>query len=666
MMMANKEGLDSFSQFRIRVRQSKGNQELNDELEVKANELEKLFAEHKLRTPPGNKSNSTPRITRHSYMQSWPSVDNAFVDQMFDNDTFMGPKATSTSINIDKSVASSRTKVIHRNYSDELISFSDGSPGKFYDMYMQKRDAKLKEEWNSKGPEKEAKLRAMEDSLERSTAEMKTIERLRSFNSSSIFSGDQQHSVLFGQSDDREDTPEFLKQKRNDELRSSSETSLEEVSKHTTPRKKQHLPIKTSSKPRTIVGSVPRSPMKVSSSPSFWRRSQPESPLARSVPNLSYMRKESAEPSSPSGKTTTRSQSKTYSRSKLLHSQSLRKNTALKSEGVILAPLKFDKDKMEQSPKSVIPTPLKSGKDKMEQSLSDKFHNISDTKTSLKKGKDADFSSSGGLIESNVASSFANNDNDDDDMELDSDTSEDRVEEDFENMTSAVDENFDNGTPRPSHEMEKLVNSGSENRHVLQRSFSQVCYASEAGLSPCSVPSNFLNSPVSQTHQNPFSYPHEMSDVDASDFYSPVGSPSSWNSHFLSPTQTDGAAKTRKKWGTSAQNPIPIVKSSQTLSPKDKAKGLKRLLKFGSKNRGTDSLVKDWISATAYKEGDGRGNGRDPPNWSDCSSYEVEVFNKRVFAIQPLHSSIPAPPANFKLRDDHLPGSSIKEARERT
>lgn len=31
-----------------------------------------------------------------------------------------------------------------------------------------------------------------------------------------------------------------------------------------------------------------------------------------------------------------------------------------------------------------------------------------------------------------------------------------------------------------------------------------------------------------------------------------------------------------------------------------------------------------------------------------------------LLAVQSLRSSIPAPPANFKLREDHLSGSSIK------
>jgi hypothetical protein len=48
------------------------------------------------------------------------------------------------------------------------------SRGKFYDQYMQKRDAKLKEDWKMQKEEKEAILKAMHDSLERSKAEMRT------------------------------------------------------------------------------------------------------------------------------------------------------------------------------------------------------------------------------------------------------------------------------------------------------------------------------------------------------------------------------------------------------------------------------------------------------------------------------------------------------------
>ncbi|GJU52506.1 hypothetical protein Tco_1226220 [Tanacetum coccineum] len=45
--------------------------------------------------------------------------------------------------------------------------------GKLYDSYMKKRDARLRESWDSNGAEKEARMKAMNDSLERHSTEMK-------------------------------------------------------------------------------------------------------------------------------------------------------------------------------------------------------------------------------------------------------------------------------------------------------------------------------------------------------------------------------------------------------------------------------------------------------------------------------------------------------------
>lgn len=75
---------------------------------------------------------------------------------------------------------------LRQNFSEPGLS--DDSRGKFYDTYMQKRDAKLREEWGTKRAEKEAKLKAMQDSLEQSRAEMKakfsgSMERLDSDSS---------------------------------------------------------------------------------------------------------------------------------------------------------------------------------------------------------------------------------------------------------------------------------------------------------------------------------------------------------------------------------------------------------------------------------------------------------------------------------------------------
>ncbi|KAL0354440.1 UNVERIFIED_CONTAM: hypothetical protein Sradi_3890900 [Sesamum radiatum] len=70
----------------------------------------------------------------------------------------------------------------------------------------------------------------------------------------------------------------------------------------------------------------------------------------------------------------------------------------------------------------------------------------------------------------------------------------------------------------------------------------------------------------------------------------------------------------RKKWGT-AQKPMLVAHSSNNLSRKDMTRGFKRLLKFGRKNRGSESLV-DWISATTSEGDDDTEDGRDPANRS--------------------------------------------------
>ncbi|CAN4089139.1 unnamed protein product [Withania somnifera] len=673
VVLEAEEGLDSFSTPPIeqvqRVRQPKANQEMNDDLKMKANELEKLFAEHKLRAP-GDKSNSTKR-SRPGEVHSRPVASSSYRKFVVDNNNVR----TSDSY-LSSEPASSSKDVLNRNFSE--LSFSEGSRGKSYERYMQKRDTKLREEWNSKGAEKEAKQRDMENNLERSRAEMKAkfagsadkesmvtgfhlrAERLRSYNSRSILRRDQQQ-LVFEQSDNEEDVSELLKQKKYGEDRSFDETSFgDDVRKST--RVKKPLPVKglSSSTPRTTVAPVPRSSGKTSNNTSGKRRIQSENPLAQSVPNFSDMRKENTKPYPTAGKTT-RSQSRNYTRSKstneevpLIKEEKSRRSQSLRKSSVNIVEFRetstFDSD-------GVVLTPLKFDKDEMEQSITDNFPKSSGSKIYLKKGKNTDFSSRGGLTKTRASAvSKILDDNDEyDDMVFEPEESEGRgpdEEEEFENMTAEIQENFDNEEPRLSHDSEKLENSGSENGDVL-RSFSQVNSASESVL-PSMVSSKLLSgglvqdspgeSPVSwNTHaHHPFSYPHEMSDVDAS-VDSPVGSPASWNSHSLSQTDSD-AARMRKKWGM-AQKPMLVANSSHNQSRKDMARGFKRFLKFGRKNRGTDNLV-DWISATTSEGDDDTEDGRDPSNRSsddlrksrmgfsqehpsDDSFYENEFFSEQ-------------------------------------
>ncbi|XVF25260.1 hypothetical protein REPUB_Repub13aG0198100 [Reevesia pubescens] len=698
-----------------RIRQSRGNQELNDELKMKAHELEKLFAEHKLRVPADQFSST--RRSKHTDAQIEQEASSQYkktaaVDvssaQMPDKSSLS--ESMGSLSNMAKFCTPPMKMVDNQDYADSLrrnfsgISFSEDSRGKLYESYMQKRDAKLREEWSSKRAEKEAKLKAMQDILERSRAEMKAkiygsadrqdsvssarrrAEKVRSFN---LRSQREQHLISSIQRED-EDLSEFPDQKYFGQDISYNEASLLDGFSRSFNNKKL-LPNRNValSTPRTTVAPVPRSAARVSNPSSGRRRAQSENPLAQSVPNFSDLRKENTKLSSGAGKMTSRSQVRNYARSKSTNeeialgkdeqprrSHSLRKSSAgpvefsdlsaLNSDDIVLAALKFDKEQMEQS-------------------SDDKFLNYVEAKPFLRKGNGLGPGAGVNIAKFKASeASETPKDEESDGLAFEADDSMDMAKEDEEDEleTMAVDDSADmeNGRSRLSQESDKLDNSGSENGDSM-RSLSQVDPASVSEL-PAAVPALFHSavslqdspgeSPVSWNSRmhHPFSYPHETSDIDAS-VDSPIGSPASWNSHSLAQTEVD-AARMRKKWG-SAQKPFLVANATYNPSRRDVTKGFKRLLKFGRKSRGTDSLV-DWISATTSEGDDDTEDGRDPANRSsedlrksrmgfsqghpsDDGFNESELFNDQV---KSLHTSIPAPPANFKLMEDHMSGSSIK------
>ncbi|CAA2985859.1 Hypothetical predicted protein [Olea europaea subsp. europaea] len=662
LMTEAQDGSDLFlnptSEQTQRVRLSKGNPELNDELKIKANELEKLFAELQL---PGDQSNSAHRDR------------SADVQGSAKNMTKLG-------------AAPLMTMVDNQKYGDAELSFSEGSRGKLYDMYVLKRDAKLREEWGSNRAEKEAELKTMRDRFERSAAEMKAkfsgsadrqdsvssahrrADRLRSFSTRSIIKREQKQ-IDSGNSEDDEDASEFEEQEHLREDSTLGENSLGDGVSRSAPGKK--LPAKSSSTsmPRTSAAPAPRSAAKASILSSGKRRMQSENPLVQSVPNFFDMRRENTKPSSAASKTT-RPQLRNYARSKSTseeapiversrRSQSLRKNYANLSEfreispadsgDAVLTPLKFDKEVV----KSV------------------------ETKPFLKIGSPSDIVATSSITKNtSMTPELLNNEEEYNDLASGPEEMGNTVkgeEEEFDTMSPKGHKDLDSGKPRLRRESEKLENSGSENGDAI-RSFSQVDQALGAEL-PSMVQDWPAESPLSWNSrtQHPFSYPHEISDVDAF-VDSPVGSPASWNSHSLSQIETD-AARMRKKWGT-AQKPMWAAHSSNNISRKDMTKGFKRLLKFGRKSRGSENLV-DWISATTSEGDDDTEDGRDPSNrssedlrksrmgftqgqTSNDSFTESEFFSEQV---QSSDSSIPAPVANFKLREDHISVSSIKAPR---
>ncbi|KAG4178580.1 hypothetical protein ERO13_A10G052001v2 [Gossypium hirsutum] len=684
-----------------RIRQSRGNQELNDEAQTWGSPDQ--FSSARRSKPADVQIEPEP-----SPVCKKPAALDVFPVHMPDKNLISEPMGSLSNMAV---FCTPSTKMVdNRDFSGSLRrslsgnSFSNDSRGKFYEKYMQKRDAKLMEEWGSKRAEKEAKLKAMQDILERSRAEMKAkfsgsaerqdslsnarrrAEKVRSFN---FRSQRGQHPISLIQS---EDLSEFSDQKYYKHDRSYNDTSLVDGSSRSSNTKK-HFPNKnvSLSTPCTTAAAVPRAGAKVSIPSSGRGRVQSENPLTQSVPNFSDLRKENTKPSSGASKTTSSSQLRNYARSKSTNEEialgkddqprqswSLRQSSAgpvefsdlsaMPSDSIVLASLKFDKEQMGQS-------------------LNDKILKNAEAKPFIRKGN--------GIVpgagvnfarfKASETSETPNDEDSDDELAFEADDSMDMAKGDEEDVLEIgeVDDSVDmeNGMARLSQESDKLDNSESENGDSLM-SLSQVDLTSVAEL-PAAVPSTFHpaaslqdspgESPASWNSRmhHPFSYPHDTSDIDAS-MDSPIGSPASWNSHSLAQTEVD-EARMRKNWG-SAQKPFHVAHVTHNQSRKDVTKGIKRLLKFGRKSRGTDSLV-DWISATTSEGDDDIEDGRDPANRSsedlrksrmgfsqghpsDDGFNDSELFNDQV---QALRSSIPAPPANFKLREDHMSGSSIKD-----
>ncbi|KAK1302576.1 hypothetical protein QJS10_CPB12g01830 [Acorus calamus] len=706
------------------ARQSRGNQELNDELQMKADELERLFAAHKLRTP-GELITSS----RRSRTQS-----DAMPEKLPRSMEVVNPGSSSSGVRFTEA-SNAGSGLSGTEFNDALMEIIEnrrsgsGSKqkmvgtvsyevrGKFYDKYMERRDAKLREEWGSKGTQKEARMKAMHDSLERSRAEMQVkfagsldgqdsalrahrrAEKLRSFHVHATMKNKEQ-AVELRQSEGEDELPQY-----SENISFEHDSSIDGAqygnssSKSTQSKKILHNRSISSSTPRTTpVASLPRSSRGTNSN-SGRRRAQPENPLTQSVPNFSDFRKENTKPSTGASKITTRSQMR-YVRSKSTseetnivkeekprRSQSMRKSSVNPGEVKGSSPL---------NPDAVVLTPIRFSKEQTEQNIYNKIPKSGDSRPFLRKGNGIGPGAGVGIakMKASMASESLKIEEESEGSVGQMEDSLCVVQEEEESERASAEEcvrtaefpaDSDNEKPLLSQESEKSGDPASDNGEIL-RSLSQVdddCITPVVAVSSnftCSM-ENMQDSPGgsptswnSHVHQS-FSYAHEASDVDVS-VDSPLGSPASWNSHPLNQMMEADTARMRKKWG-SAQKPIILVNASHH-SRKDVTKGFKRLLKFGRKSRGSESLLPDWVSASTASEGDDdTEDGRDPANRSSEDlrksrmgflqghpAYdgfnEGDTFHDQV---QTLRSSIPAPPANFKLREDHLSGSSMKAPR---
>ncbi|KAG1342590.1 hypothetical protein COCNU_05G008190 [Cocos nucifera] len=696
-------------------RPSKGNQELNDELQMKANELEKLFAAHKLRVQSDQMASrrSKPADVQVDHAPKAIEKRAAAAPPNQIPESNQVRENSSNGIGFDTNLL--LKMVDNQDYGNKIkqklssLSPSDDCRGKLYEKYMQKRDVKLREEWGSKRAQKEAKMKAMHDSLERSQAEMRAkfagsadgqdltyssrrAEKFRSFKASSSLKNNDQQTLESIQGEE-EDPQEFYEQVDYGQDKSYGDNLFSDGSSKNNNSRKLPSSKSLSSTTRTCAPSLPKSSTKATKAGSVKLRTQPENPLAQSVPDFSDFRKENTQPSAGISRVNTRIRSKNFSRSqgnceevnlvkedKPRRSQSMRKSSVGPCELKDLSPFKSDSANL---------SPARFSQDSTEPVFLNKVQKNGESKAFLRKGHGLGLGAGAGVAKLEASVSEVLNDGADFEEMMDQhEHSPDMVQDEEEIERKSAEGNpkatdfpadSEGEKPRLSQEFRNFDDPGSEDGDV-PTSFSQAdddmaavstkfnTFAGNLQASPGESP-GLWNSHI----QHSFSYANETSDIDAS-VDSATGSPASWNFHPLNQIMEAEAVRMRRKWG-SAQIPMLVANASQQ-PRKDVTKGFKRLLKFGRKSRGVESLITDWVSASTASEGDDdTEDGRDlATRPSDdlrksrmgypLSSYdgfnEGEVFPEQA---QSVRSSIPNAPANFKLREDHLTGSSLKAPR---
>ncbi|XP_074584765.1 uncharacterized protein LOC141840625 [Curcuma longa] len=673
------------------TKQSKGNQDLNDELRMKANELEKLFAAHKLRTPSDQTDNNWRSMPVGLEDQAPVAMDKRHA--MIPTDILLKKSLRETcekEMEIDSAFMKPMAgKKEYGSVDEKFDNFSsaDDSRGKLYYAYMQKRDAKLVVEWQTERAQKEAKMKAMRESLEHSLAEMdsrysgsvvrqvsnKTYlreEKVRSFGKrrneavESVAEGEEVLDKLYEQVDHGQQTSYNMFANNIKSLKLLPNKAL------------------SSSTPRTSVSSNPKPSVKSTKLVSTKSRSPTENPHAESLPSFTDFRKENKKPSAATNRVSTRERTKILSRSKSIveetnhvmedksrRSQSMRKSAAMPGE-LDLSSLNSD------IPDTSLPGFDRSHADTV---CTNKAQKSKEPKSFVRKGKVA--SPCSGISISKPKASAVSGVNKDGEYyesiiqqgnlpDLNKDIHErSSAQGDTEIADYPLD--TDSEKQRQSQEYENSDDFGSEDGDL--QSLSQVDYGTAPVSPKFKHPAgNVEVSPGESPRSWNFNAHPDTSDIDVC-AESPIGSPASWSLNPLNQMEAD-ASRIRKKWG-SAQMPVIAANVSQP-SRRDVTKGFKRLLKFGRKSRGgVESLVSDWVSASTASEGDDdTEDDHDVVNrptedlrksrmgysLAHGRFNEGEMFSERA---ESLRSSIPNPPANFKLREDHLTGSSLKAPR---
>ncbi|KAI3842071.1 hypothetical protein MKX03_000981 [Papaver bracteatum] len=622
------------------VSYSRANQQLND-LQMKANELEKLFEQHKRRIL-GDQTTFEKLPTDRISAKELDA--NSMTSMVIDNEDYGGRFSNS---------GASKLKM-------QEIDFPEESKGKFYDRYVEKRDAKLREEL----AQKEAKMKAMEESLERNRAEMEAkfsgytsrnqdsnlnarrrAERLRSFNIRSTEENNEQVSFIDSVDD------EFPENNLWELRRSLPWESTDVSSSNSAAKKVVSNRTSSSSIPRTSTIPITKSSTKPLHYPLNKRRTLLENSKA-----------------SPTHRQRKYNRSKSnideFSISKEFkprEAQSLRNSSARESKDAS----SVITERVDQTNKASKPF-LKKG-------------------SGVGPGAGANVAKLKALTASENMKSEKELDESPQKMQEDPVAVLVKVEEEAEAHSDPVIEEqgfmavnaaaiLENENLMLKWESEKSSHSGFRNSEVLEL-FSQVDpnAVAEAAALPSTLHSimepmqDFIEE--STGSRNPLVQPTFSSSDDAC-LESPMGSHSSWNSHSL--TKLESEVMMRNKSGRT----VVAANTSHHHYRKDVKKGIKRLLKFGKKSKKKESMV-GWVSPATTSDAD-YDNVESRDDNSNRPSEEVQksrlgypesrtsydsFSNSEVYSEQAKRSSNPAASEMFKPREDRISGGSSKAPR---